>query len=589
MGSPSEKEKNYTGEEPTPTPTPTFPPGYGGIGPRQPNAPINYQQIFEHPVPLQPNKSNLNPFQQGVRDAFSGFWSLKEENPQISKAIKNILLTATTGSTDPTVAKAIGKGIVWPFDKVAIAQGATNSIWQAELASNPQYVSGMANIQNIIAGPNRLEGLASAEISPGLALSNLLFNPSNAGVENLNDFKIRFEKYYDRFRSQGMAKAQAYYQASTQAYSETDFPIDYKLLAETLGVELFVPYHKPFQAASIANKIRKFNNLSTNAIDLWLGGLDNLTSNQIKTLTKLSRKELVELNSQGFIKYNPKNNTIEVLINPQSDDGKRLLNQYKEKYVGPVDPNLPFSAEEVYIPGGTRTQSRNLPGISTSKPYYDQITGKDPNVSVAFNKAEEIKNYRELNRQNAIKRATIEVDNLGNPFDNRRYVDDLDVQNTNNLTSEITTNPAILGKSNDSWTVPEVINALSIGAKNGTRVAFKQSDENELIKFIQAQGIDPYMSTDAKIGTVRISPEDNIKEFYIGAFDNPNKPGVQSGINTRPFQREYVMYRPSDNTFYIRPELDDLPVAYDAKTKIGRLGSDFEDMISPAKEEEVSE
>lgn len=146
-----------------------------------------------------------------------------------------------------------------------------------------------------------------------------------------------------------MAKVEASYKASTKAYEETDFPMEYKVLAETLGLELFVPYSKPFKAASLANKIRKFNKLTTSSIDLWLGGLDNLTPAQVENLTKLSRKELIELNSAGFIKYNPENKTIEVLTNPQSDDGKKILNQYKEKYAGPVDPNLPFDPGEIYI------------------------------------------------------------------------------------------------------------------------------------------------------------------------------------------------------------------------------------------------
>ena len=75
------------------------------------------------------------------------------------------------------------------------------------------------------------------------------------------------------------------------------------------------------------------------------------------------------------------------------------------------------------------------------------------------------------------------------------------------------------------------------------------------------------MSSDPKIGTVKISPEDNTTAFYLAAFDNPNKPGVQVGLGSKPFQRQYVMYRPNDNTFTIRSEIDDMPVAYDAKTK----------------------
>ena len=567
MGLPSEDSRKIPSEiEATPTKFPV------PLGPIQPNASINYSQIFDLPAPMQPNKSNLNPAGQMIRDAFQGFWNLKDEHPDMYNAFKDTFLFTTTGSTDPKFPKAIGKGIMYPIDKIGVAQGATNSIWQAELASNPQYVSGMANMQNIIAGPDRLEGLASAEMFPGLALSNLIFNPSNAGVDNLNDFKIRFEKYYAQNREKGMAKVEASYKASTKAYEETDFPMEYKVLAETLGLELFVPYSKPFKAASLANKIRKFNKLTTSSIDLWLGGLDNLTPAQVENLTKLSRKELIELNSAGFIKYNPENKTIEVLTNPQSDDGKKILNQYKEKYAGPVDPNLPFDPGEIYIPGGYGR--RPLPGQATyTKTNYDETlglgtqAGRDPNELVAFNQQKQIEDYIELNRKAALTKAIESIDNLGNPFDLRRHADELDIQNANNLTSEIPTNPAIIGKSNDSWTVPEVINALSVGAKNGTRTVFKQSDENELIKFIRENGIDPYMSSDPKIGTVKISPEDNTTEFYLAAFDNPNKPGVQVGLGSKPFQRQYVMYRPNDNTFTIRSEIDDMPVAYDAKTK----------------------
>jgi len=573
MGSPSENELKLPSEiEDTPTPQEVY---KGFLGPIQPSTPRNYAEIFDLPAPMQSSETHtrkpprLNPAQQFTHNLTKNIWGLRPQ-PESTTNFPALF-------KDP-VSRAIGKGIMWPINWVAETQGAVNSLWLAELSAHPEYNSGMASIENIIIGPDRLredrsysEALAGAHYgASGLALSNLLFNPGHAGVDNLSDFKERYEKYYAENREKGWDKTKSAHDAGVRAYNETPFPLEYQLVAETLGPELFLPYDKPFKALSIANKIKKFHKLSTSAKNLWAGGLSNLSPDEIALIASLSRKELVELNAAGFIKYNPKNNTIKVRTNPTSKDGQKILSSL-EKYTGPKDPNLPFAGSDIYqFPGGSRTQP--LPGQATYTQAYDETlglgtqAGRDPNASVVFKQQQEIENYIDLSRKAALSKSFDEIDNLGNPFNKRRNIDELDIKNANNLTSEIPTNPAILGKSNTSWTVPEVINALSVGAKNGTRTVFKQSDEMELIQFIRENGIDPYMSSDPKIGTTRISPTDNTKEFYLAAFDNPNKPGVQAGLYSRPFQRQYVMYRPNDNTFTIRPELDDLPVAYDAET-----------------------
>jgi len=69
MGLPSEDSRKIPSEiEATPT---TFP---VPLGPIQPNASINYSQIFDLPTPMQPNKSNLRPGGQMIRDAFQGYY-----------------------------------------------------------------------------------------------------------------------------------------------------------------------------------------------------------------------------------------------------------------------------------------------------------------------------------------------------------------------------------------------------------------------------------------------------------------------------------------------------------------------------------
>ncbi len=77
-----------------------------------------------------------------------------------------------------------------------------------------------------------------------------------------------------------------------------------------------------------------------------------------------------------------------------------------------------------------------------------------------------IERLSEAQRSAAISRAINEVDDMADPYTKVRKLNNKDLLNDTTLTDEIPTDPAIVGKYTDTWTIPDVIKDFKIAAKN---------------------------------------------------------------------------------------------------------------------------
>ena len=527
---------------------------------------------------------------------FSSIAQLTSTGENSSELFKAMLMS------NPIISGGINawKGLEW----VATTQGAANTNYiTTNLAQSEKYNNFMddarAGFQKDVKQSaqtgnqpntnwllNLILTMSSTDTSIATAQVAGALDPVHlAGKENLADYEDLKNQLYGQYIHQGQNPVQAEYNAQRDAYNQIQFPGTYRLMAETIGPELLFPYGKALGGAKALATLNAastyktpFMKLTKSALDLWKEGFTNVGKDFTKIVkingqrvrvpdygafNQLNQRDIKQLTEAGLIRIDPASGAIIRTVDPNSSIGQQLLKQYDAKYYKhrpvPSQEELPLLGPELPPQPGILPEA-NVRGLTPGTAEAKAV--QDVNLN--------IERLSEAQRSAAISRAINEVDDMADPYTKVRKLNNKDLLNDTTLTDEIPTDPAIVGKYTDTWTIPDVIKDFKIAAKNKKYHIIRPTQIPELRAFISEKGINVYTTSDPKIGTVRKSINGET-EFYIGAFDDPTKPAVNQGLYTKPHERYYIMYKPGianvKDSFYIRTGADEPITAFDVNTK----------------------